>query len=116
MLDAPRVPLRPISPQRVLISGGGLAAGLVLGLLIVGLLEVKDGSLRSGVDVAQVLRLPVIAVVPAVLTAAGSAADPPSAMDGLGNRGSVDGCGRVHLLDVPTVEVRRLVTTPARSK
>ena len=69
VLDAPRVPSRPISPQRVLISGGGLAAGLVLGLLIVGLLEVKDGSLRSGVDVAQVLSLPVIAVVPAVLTA-----------------------------------------------
>ncbi len=69
VLDAPRVPGRPISPQRVYISGGGLAAGLVIGLLIVGVLEVKDGSLRSGDDVTQVLHLPVIAVMPAVLTA-----------------------------------------------
>jgi polysaccharide biosynthesis transport protein len=68
VLDAPRVPDRPISPNRVLISGGGFAAGLVLGLVIVGLLEVRDGSLHSGADVAKVLNLPVIAVVPAVLT------------------------------------------------
>jgi polysaccharide chain length determinant protein (PEP-CTERM system associated) len=69
VLDAPRVPLRPISPQRALISGGGLAGGLFLGLLIVGLLEIKDGSLKTDVDVAQVLRLPVIAVVPGVPSA-----------------------------------------------
>ena len=47
VLDAPRVPSRPISPQRALISGGGLDGGSGLGLLIVGLLEVKDGSLRA---------------------------------------------------------------------
>jgi polysaccharide chain length determinant protein (PEP-CTERM system associated) len=69
VLDAPRVPLRPISPQRALISGGGLASGLFLGLLIVGLLELKDGSLRTELDVAQVLKLPVIAVVPSLLSA-----------------------------------------------
>lgn len=68
VLDAPRVPVRPISPQRALISGGGVSAGLVLGLLLVVLLELRDGSLRNEVDVAQVLRLPVIAVVPRVLT------------------------------------------------
>jgi polysaccharide chain length determinant protein (PEP-CTERM system associated) len=69
VLDAPRVPLRPISPQRALISGGGLATGLFLGLLVVALLEIKDGSLKSDADVAQVLKLPVIAVVPSVLSA-----------------------------------------------
>jgi polysaccharide chain length determinant protein (PEP-CTERM system associated) len=68
VLDAPRVPSRPISPNRLLISGGGLVGGLLLGVLIGGLLEVRDGSLRSGLDVAQVLNLPVIAVVPALLS------------------------------------------------
>ena len=69
VLDAPRVPVPADQPAARVDFRRGLAAGLVLGLLIVGLLEVKDGSLRNGVDVAQVLNLPVIAVVPAVLTA-----------------------------------------------
>jgi polysaccharide chain length determinant protein (PEP-CTERM system associated) len=68
VLDAPRAPLRPVSPQRALISGGGLAAGLLLGLALVALLEIMDGSLRNEVDVALVLRLPVVAVVPRLLT------------------------------------------------
>jgi uncharacterized protein involved in exopolysaccharide biosynthesis len=68
VLDVPRVPLRPISPQRALISAGGLGAGLFLGVLIVCLLEVKDGSLKSDIDVAQVLNLPVVAVIPAMLS------------------------------------------------
>jgi polysaccharide chain length determinant protein (PEP-CTERM system associated) len=69
VLDAPRVPYRAISPQRSIISGAGLAGGLLLGLLIVGLMELRDGSLKSVQDVAQVLKLPVIAVVPSVLLA-----------------------------------------------
>jgi polysaccharide chain length determinant protein (PEP-CTERM system associated) len=69
VLDAPRVPVHPISPQRALISGGGLAAGLFIGVLIVGLLELNDGSLRNELDVTQVLQLPVIAVVPELLSA-----------------------------------------------
>jgi hypothetical protein len=64
VLDAPRIPLRPISPQRVLISAGGLAAGLFVGLAIVALLEIRDGRLRTAADVTQVLRLPVVAVIP----------------------------------------------------
>jgi polysaccharide chain length determinant protein (PEP-CTERM system associated) len=67
VLDAPRVPFRPISPMRPMFSGGGLVAGLVLGLLIAALLEIKDGSLKTDVDVAQILKLPVIAKVPTVL-------------------------------------------------
>ncbi len=67
VLDPPRVPLRPISPMRPAISGGGLAGGLFLGLLIVALIEIRDGSLKTDLDVAQILKLPVIAKVPTVL-------------------------------------------------
>lgn len=67
VLDAPRPPLRPISPQRPLISAGGLIAGLMLGLAVVVLLELKDTSLKTDVDVAQILKLPVIANIPTVL-------------------------------------------------
>ncbi len=67
VLDAPRVPFRPISPQRVLFSGGGLIAGLLAGLLLAALLEVRDVSLKTDVDVAEILKLPVIARVPTIL-------------------------------------------------
>ena len=68
VLDAARAPLRPVSPQRGMISASGLAAGLLLGLALVALLEFKDGSLRNELDVALVLHLPVVAVVPRLLT------------------------------------------------
>jgi len=67
VLDPPRPPLRPISPPRPLISGGGLLGGLLLGFAMAALFEIKDGSLKTEVDVAQILKLPVIAVVPTVL-------------------------------------------------
>ena len=67
VLDAPRVPYRPISPMRSVISGGGFFAGLFLGLLLTVLLELRDSSLKTAADVAEILRLPVIASVPTVL-------------------------------------------------
>ena len=68
VLDPPRVPLRPISPQRPLITAAGLGAGLLFGLVLVVLLELRDGSLKTDADVEQVLRLPVVAIVPTMLT------------------------------------------------
>jgi polysaccharide chain length determinant protein (PEP-CTERM system associated) len=68
VLDAPRVPLRPISPQRILISGSGLGAGLAVGLLLVGFFELRDGSFKTGVEVSRVLNLPVVAVLPSILS------------------------------------------------
>jgi polysaccharide chain length determinant protein (PEP-CTERM system associated) len=68
ILDAPRVPLRPISPQRVLITAGGVAAGLIIGLLLVGIRELGDRTLKTEVDVEAVLALPVVAIVPTLLT------------------------------------------------
>jgi capsular polysaccharide biosynthesis protein len=70
VLDPPRVPGRPISPLRPRISAAGFAIGLVAGLGFVVLLELRDTSFRNAGDVEQVLSLPVIALLPLVLSAA----------------------------------------------
>ena len=74
VLDPPRVPSRPISPNRMVISGVGLGGGLVLGLLLVALMEVRDGSFKTEKEIETVLALPVIALVPTVVTDADRAA------------------------------------------
>lgn len=70
ILDGARVPTRPISPMRLQINAIGLAIGLMLGLGVGALLELKDASFRSEMDVVGVLSLPVLAIVPFVETAA----------------------------------------------
>lgn len=47
----------------------GLAAGLALGIAIVGFLEYRDTTLKTDADVMVSLSLPVLAVIPAMLTA-----------------------------------------------
>ncbi len=68
VLDPARVPERPISPIRLLINAIGAAIGLLLGLLIVGLLEVLDSSFRSEADLSGVMNFPILAQVPLVVT------------------------------------------------
>jgi polysaccharide chain length determinant protein (PEP-CTERM system associated) len=69
VLDPAQVPLRPLSPQRMMINGGGLALGLVLGLLIIGALEFLDSTYHNEGDVVNALTLGVLAVVPRIDTA-----------------------------------------------
>jgi len=68
ILDPARVPVRPIGPARLQLNGIAFGAGLVLGLGMVILLELRDSSFRSEVDVFDVLTLPVLALVPLVQT------------------------------------------------
>jgi polysaccharide chain length determinant protein (PEP-CTERM system associated) len=69
ILDSASVPTRPISPNRLAISGAGFAIGLVLGLGLALLLELRDASFRSESDVIESLSLPVLALVPYLVPA-----------------------------------------------
>lgn len=66
MLDPANLPDRPTFPNRKLFALGGLASGLGLGLGLAFLLELKDTSLKSERDVELALRLPVLAMIPAI--------------------------------------------------
>lgn len=64
VLDAAHRPERPFSPNRPFYTAAGAGAGLVLGLALVALLELRDNTFHRDDDVTQVLGLPVLAIVP----------------------------------------------------
>lgn len=66
VLDPANLPTKPSFPNRPLFAAGGLGGGLALGLGLAFLMEMRDSSLRSERDVEFALRLPVLAVVPAI--------------------------------------------------
>lgn len=70
VLDPPRVSDQATGANRLQINAGGLGLGFLLGLGLVGFLEFRDTSFRSGVDVLNALSLPVLAAVPFAATTA----------------------------------------------
>jgi polysaccharide chain length determinant protein (PEP-CTERM system associated) len=62
--DPAQVPERPVSPNRRQDVIFGLLAGLIIGAVLIALLEYLDKSFHLDEDVASVLDLPVLAVVP----------------------------------------------------
>jgi polysaccharide chain length determinant protein (PEP-CTERM system associated) len=68
VLEPARVPGRPFSPNRLQIHLAGLGAGLALGLLLVGFLEYRDSTLSLEDDVTRLFDLPVLAVVPVMIS------------------------------------------------
>lgn len=68
LVEPPRVPERPLALTRVRTTMMGAVAGLGLGVLLVGLLEYRDRSFRSEAEILASLALPVLAVVPAIVT------------------------------------------------
>ena len=66
VLDPANLPDKPSFPNRLEFAGGGFGGGLALGLAIAFLLEMKDTSLRTERDVEFVLRLPLLAMIPAI--------------------------------------------------
>ena len=63
-IDPARLPEKPTLPNRPKMNLMGMAAGLGLGIALVGLLEYRDSSFRTDTEVTAVLTLPVLAVVP----------------------------------------------------
>jgi capsular polysaccharide biosynthesis protein len=63
VMDAPNLPDAPTFPNHLIFAGGGLASGLVLGLLIAALLEYRDKSLRTESDVFAFTKLPTLAII-----------------------------------------------------
>jgi polysaccharide biosynthesis transport protein len=69
ILDPASLPRRPANQQmRIGTMSLGAAAGLLLGLIIVTVIEVTDTSFRREEDVVRALNLPVMALVPRVFT------------------------------------------------
>jgi polysaccharide chain length determinant protein (PEP-CTERM system associated) len=68
LIDAPRLPERPISPDRPRLNIMGALLGLGLGLALVALLEYRDTSFRTDEDLTLTLALPVVAIIPAMVT------------------------------------------------
>jgi polysaccharide chain length determinant protein (PEP-CTERM system associated) len=70
VLDPASLPQRPYnSLMRLGVIAGGFGGGLVLGLGIIALLEFRDSSFKSEQDVVQVLSLPVLALIPVMVSA-----------------------------------------------
>ena len=63
VMDPPNLPESPIFPRRELFLGGGLAAGLLIGLLTVGWIEYRDTAIRTERDLWAFTKLPTLAVI-----------------------------------------------------
>lgn len=68
VVDPPAVPSEPTSPDRVLIAGGGTAAGIAAGLGLVVLLEMLNRSARRPEDLVKRLGVTPIATIPYIQT------------------------------------------------
>ncbi len=68
ILDAARVPERPFSPNRMIMNLVGAIAGLTLGVGLAALLEYLDTTLRTDDDVVVAVSLPVLAMIPLMVT------------------------------------------------
>jgi succinoglycan biosynthesis transport protein ExoP len=66
VLDPANLPENPSFPNRPLFALGGLAGGLGLGVGLAFFIEMQNTSMRTERDVEFALRLPVLAIVPAV--------------------------------------------------
>jgi uncharacterized protein involved in exopolysaccharide biosynthesis len=66
IVESALVPTEPISPNRPLILVVGSAAGLLIGMLLMGLREMGDESFHSVSDLQNALGLPVLGAIPAI--------------------------------------------------
>jgi polysaccharide chain length determinant protein (PEP-CTERM system associated) len=70
LIDPPSLPAVPSSPKRDKINLGGLAGGLVLGLALAFLMEMKDPSFHSEQQLTKRFAAPLVVSIPLVITPA----------------------------------------------
>ncbi len=63
-LDPPSLPQTPAQPKRPLIIGLGTAIGLIAGLCLAGVREMKNTALKNLKDIRAFTALPILAAVP----------------------------------------------------
>jgi polysaccharide chain length determinant protein (PEP-CTERM system associated) len=66
VIDPASLPERPFSPNRRMIYLGGIGGGLALALLLTAFVEITDSSFKNESEVARLLELPVLALVPVI--------------------------------------------------
>jgi polysaccharide biosynthesis transport protein len=67
LIDPPSLPVVPSSPKREKINLGGLAGGIVLGLALAFLMEMKDPSLHSEQQLLKCFPSPLVVSIPLVI-------------------------------------------------
>ncbi len=68
VLDPPRVPLKPIKPNKVVVAIGGLIAGLFLGICLVFATELLDRSFIDVEEAKQFLGVPLLGAISKINT------------------------------------------------
>ncbi len=69
VIDPAYFPSKPVAPKRLLLAGFGLVAGLALGLVLVGIVEIPLLlTIQSSEDARHYTGLPVLISVPELLT------------------------------------------------
>src|SRR5690606_33773619 len=66
MIEPPRVPSSPASPNRVSLTFLGIVLAIAIGLGVASLTEASDSSVRGQHDVQQLLDMPPIGIIPLV--------------------------------------------------
>ena len=66
MLDPPSLPATPDFPNRLKFCGFGFVAGLGLGILVVGLLELFDDRMHGEKEIKALLPVPIMGEIPEV--------------------------------------------------
>ena len=68
IIDAPSLPRKPVSPDRLKLSLMGLFAGLVLGLGLAVVVEAVEDRVRSEEEVTRIVNIRILAGIPHLFT------------------------------------------------